>query len=81
MRFVDFWPVALRILLAFILASALSYHGKRKKSLDSSGSAAAFVVGFVSFTASYRFGAILIIFYLSSSRLTKLKADLKQVLA
>ena len=80
-RFVDIWPVALRVSLALLLATGLSWHGKRKKSLDDSGSAAAFFVGFISFAASYRFGAILIIFYLSSSRLTKLKSEMKQVIS
>jgi uncharacterized protein (TIGR00297 family) len=66
-----------RLLAALILATILSLHGRRKKSLSRSGSLAAFVVGFISFGVSYRFGCTLILFYLSSSRLTRYRADEK----
>eukprot|EP01035_Chromulina_nebulosa_P022643 gene22643-29317_t len=48
-----------------------------RKSLNLSGSIAAFLVGFISFSASYRFGLILILFYYTSSKLTKIKEDIK----
>jgi uncharacterized membrane protein len=67
----------LRNALAFTLAIGLSVHGYSKNSLSISGSIAAFFVGFVSFSCSYRFGIMLILFYYSSSKLTKWKQDLK----
>ena len=62
---------SIRILVGFLIACGLSWHGLRKKSLSISGAVAAFLVGFLSFGASYRFGAILILFYYTSSKLTK----------
>lgn len=35
------------------------------------------LVGFIAFATSYRFGVLLIVFYFSSSKLTKLKEDVK----
>lgn len=70
----------IRIFLASIISFALAYHGYKKKSLDVSGSAAAVAVGFVSFACSYRFGVILILFYYTSSKLTKVKETVKAVL-
>lgn len=68
----------IRLGVAFTLATILAVRGKKKKSLSSSGAAAAFCVGFLSFLASYRFGVILIMFYQSSSSLTKFKGDVKK---
>lgn len=70
----------LRSSIAFAIAISLAVHGLKKKSLNLSGCVAAFTVGFCSFAASYRFGLILILFYLSSSKLTKLKEDVKETL-
>merc|ERR1712070_1260803 len=61
-----------------MLALKLSTHGLKKKSLDVTGSMAAFFVGFFSLASSYRFGMLLITFYYSSSKLTKLKEDKKK---
>jgi uncharacterized protein (TIGR00297 family) len=74
------WSVAIRVVLAALLAIGLAAHGKKKKSLDNSGCLAAIVVGFVSFAVSYRFGLILVLFYYSSSKFTKLKEDVKSKL-
>lgn len=59
--------------LALILAS----RARRKGSLDPTGAACAFVVGAVAFTASLRFGAALLVFFYSSSRLTRVGAKRK----
>ncbi len=67
----------IRIFVASLLALALSMHGYKRKSLDTSGAAAAFIVGFISLGSSYRFGSLLLLFYYSSSKLTKLKEDIK----
>jgi uncharacterized membrane protein len=66
-----------RYALAVGVALGLSYHGLRKKSLSKSGGFAAVLVGFTSFACSYRFGLILILFYYSSSKFTKLKQEYK----
>jgi uncharacterized membrane protein len=67
----------IRIGIAVTLALGLSMHGYSKKSLSYNGAAAAFFVGFSSFAVSYRFGFILILFYYTSSKLTKVKEDVK----
>jgi uncharacterized membrane protein len=54
-----------------------SSSGIRKRSLSKSGSIAAFVVGFVSLAVSYRFGLILLLFYYTSSSMTKYKEPQK----
>jgi len=48
------------------------------KSLDFSGAVAAFIVGFVLTITNLSFFASLIVFFLSSSKLTKFRADLKR---
>jgi uncharacterized membrane protein len=45
----------------------------RKRSLSKSGGVAAYFVGFVSLAVSYRFGLILLLFYYTSSSMTKFK--------
>jgi len=67
----------IRLLLSVLLSLGLALHGYRKKSLDYTGCFAAIFVGFVSFATSYRFGLILILFYYTSSKLTKVKEDVK----
>jgi len=58
----------------------MSYSGYKKGSLSVSGAYAAFFTGFVGFGASYRFGIILILFYLTSSKLTKAGKNKKMLL-
>lgn len=72
--------VMLRFTAAAILASGLASHGYSKRSLSFSGALAALFVGFISFAASWRFGLILILFYYTSSKLTKVKENLKATL-
>jgi len=64
--------------VALAIAMLLVVRGLKKKSLDKSGAAAAFLVGSLSFVAGYRFGACLILFYQSSSSLTKFKGEVKK---
>jgi len=61
----------LRLVLGTALALYLARHGLKRNSLSYSGAIAAFFVGFVSFVTSYRFGILLILFYYTSSKLTK----------
>lgn len=69
--------LVIRNLLAVVIALGLAVSGYKKKSLSLSGSIAAVLVGYASFACSYRFGLILILFYYSSSKLTKWKQDFK----
>lgn len=69
-----------RAAIGVAVALTLSAHGMRKKSLSMSGSVAAFAVGFLHTAVSLRFGTILILFYYTSSYLTKLKQERKRVL-
>ncbi|TYZ59859.1 hypothetical protein PybrP1_005801 [[Pythium] brassicae (nom. inval.)] len=70
----------LRVGVALALAALLGRRGLRKQSLDASGALAAFVVGFFSLASGYRFGVLLLGFYISGSRLTKVRAAAKQKL-
>ena len=69
-----------RIILAIFISLSLAVHGLRKKSLDSSGAVAAIIVGLITFICSLRFGIILILFYYTSSKFTKLREDVKSKL-
>ena len=61
-----------RFVWAILIATLLSLHGLKKQSLSKSGAMAAFMIGFCSFAAGIRFGVILIVFYFTSSQLTKM---------
>ncbi len=64
-------------LVGLLFATALSYRGLRKQSLSRSGAVAAWVVGFLTMAASLRFGIVMILFYQSSSMLTKYRSEAK----
>ena len=67
--------------LPLVLASLLSVHGLRKRSLSPSGAAAAFVVGYTMMSVPLvAFGVSLIVFYLTGSRATKVGKALKHKL-
>ncbi|KAG6809622.1 hypothetical protein H0H92_015500 [Tricholoma furcatifolium] len=69
------------LVIAFSVASLLSIHGLRKKSLSPGGAATAFIVGFLTFAGGLRaFGITLIVFYLLGSRATKHGKDKKRKL-
>ncbi|RKO85514.1 integral membrane protein DUF92-domain-containing protein [Blyttiomyces helicus] len=71
----------LRFILAIAACTYLAFHGLQKGSLSRSGALAAFVLGLVTFShPNPVFGAILLAFYLSSSKLTKWKQELKKEL-
>lgn len=62
------------VLIAFVIAIK-SY---RRKSLDVTGAVAGFLVMTLHFAISYRFGAILLVFFFTSSKLTKVGEDKKR---
>jgi len=63
---------------ALLLATLLSVHGWKKRSLSPSGAAAAFVVGFGMMSVKLHvFGVGLIVFYLTGSRATKVGKAIK----
>ncbi|KAI9313054.1 integral membrane protein DUF92-domain-containing protein [Dichotomocladium elegans] len=68
-------------LLALAISSAIVIHSRRKKSLSPDGAAGAFALGMATATSTYAyFTAILLAFFLSSSKLTKFKAQRKKQL-
>ena len=75
----DVWFV-LRVACATIVALKMSQRGLAKKSLDASGASAAFFVGFFALASSWRCGICLLVFYFSSSRVTKLGKRTKEKL-
>lgn len=66
---------------ALVLSCLIVVHSRRKKSLTWDGAAAAFLLGLVTFSSSlYVFTVVLLAFFLSSSKLTKFKANRKRIL-
>ena len=66
------------MVLAAFLALIMAGFGYRKRSLNRSGALFALVVGFVSCAASVTFGLTLIMFFIGSSRVTKIGAKKKR---
>ncbi|KAG2204821.1 hypothetical protein INT47_004096 [Mucor saturninus] len=66
---------------ALCLSSLIVVHSRKKKSLTWDGAAAAFALGMVTFSSSLNvFTVVLLTFFLTSSKLTKFKADRKRLL-
>ena len=63
--------LSIRAVLALLIAGAMAVRGYKKNSLDLSGALAAAAVGFASMLSGWRFGLTLILFYASSSALTR----------
>ena len=70
----------IRWTLSFLLPLLISGYGLKKRSLDPSGAALAVVVGFLLTAASTCFSVSLIVFFITSSRLTKWRAREKKKL-
>ncbi|OAY26654.1 protein PGR [Manihot esculenta] len=65
-------------LIAVLISSFIAIRAYRRKSLDLSGALAGFLVMTIHFAINYRFGAILLAFFLSSSKLTKVGEEKKR---
>lgn len=66
---------------AFCLSSLIVVYSRKKKSLTWDGASAAFLLGLVTFSSSLNvFTVVLLTFFLSSSKLTKFKAEKKRLL-
>ncbi|XP_020704973.1 protein PGR-like [Dendrobium catenatum] len=61
-----------RSAVALLLSSVISAGALRRKSLDLSGALSGFLVMAIHITCSYRFGALLLVFFFTSSKLTRL---------
>ncbi|KAK8291582.1 hypothetical protein E1A91_D06G069700v1 [Gossypium mustelinum] len=65
-------------LIAVVISSFVAIRSYRRKSLDLSGALAGFLVMTIHFVAGYRFGAMLLVFFFTSSMLTKVGEDKKR---
>lgn len=70
----------IRWTIVLFLPLLISGYGLKKQSLDSMGAALAIIVGFLLTAASACFSVSLIVFFITSSRLTKWKAAEKRKL-
>lgn len=68
-------------LFAFCLSTLLVVYTQKKKSLSKDGAVGAFILGMATFSSSFNvFTVVLLAFFLSSSKLTKFKAERKRAL-
>ncbi|XWS26911.1 hypothetical protein CRYUN_Cryun26dG0070800 [Craigia yunnanensis] len=65
-------------LIAVLISSLIAIRSYRRKSLDLSGALAGFIVMTIHFAVGYRFGAMLLAFFFSSSKLTKVGEEKKR---
>ncbi|XP_069812031.1 transmembrane protein 19 isoform X2 [Dendropsophus ebraccatus] len=67
-----------RWLFSVIIPIVIISHGLKKKSLDSSGALGGLLVGFLLTVANYSFFSALLMFFVTSSKLTKWRAEIKK---
>ncbi|XP_022145072.1 protein PGR [Momordica charantia] len=65
--------------VAVLISSIIALRAYRRKSLDLSGALAGFIVMSTHFAISYRYGAVLLVFFFTSSKLTKVGEEKKRV--
>ncbi|KAA3476966.1 VTE6-related protein [Gossypium australe] len=65
-------------LIAVVISALAAIRSYRRKSLDLSGAVAGFLVMTIHFAVGYRFGAMLLAFFFTSSMLTKVGEDKKR---
>eukprot|EP01080_Neovahlkampfia_damariscottae_P006361 gene6361-10367_t len=68
------------VLVSVVISALITLHSylKKKSSLNLSGAIAAFFVGCITFHGGLYFTTILLVFFFSSSRLTKYKSEIKK---
>ncbi|KAJ4951757.1 hypothetical protein NE237_028589 [Protea cynaroides] len=66
--------------VALLIASVIAARAFIRKSLDLSGAFMGFLVMALHFGVGYRFGALLLVFFLTSSKLTKVGEDKKRII-
>jgi uncharacterized membrane protein len=71
-------PLATRSAVGAALAAVIAVRAVRRRSLDASGGVAGFVVMAVHIACGYRYGALLLAFFFSSSKVTKIGEDHKR---
>ncbi|KAK9049063.1 hypothetical protein SSX86_008376 [Deinandra increscens subsp. villosa] len=67
-----------QVMIAVLISSFIAINSYRKHSLDVSGAFAGFFVMAVHLSVNYRFGAMLLAFFFTSSKLTKIGEDRKR---
>ncbi|XP_040610786.1 transmembrane protein 19 isoform X1 [Mesocricetus auratus] len=67
-----------RWLFSIVVPVMIAWNGFKKKSLDHSGALGGLVVGFILTIANFSFFTSLLMFFLSSSKLTKWKGEVKK---
>ncbi|XP_024959555.1 protein PGR [Cynara cardunculus var. scolymus] len=67
-----------QVIIAVLISFFIAFRAYRKNSLDVSGAFAGFFVMVVHLSVNYRFGAMLLAFFFSSSKLTKMGEDRKR---
>ncbi|XP_015902465.1 protein PGR [Ziziphus jujuba] len=65
-------------LIAVLISSLIAIRSYRKKSLDLSGAISGFIVMTIHIAVGYRYGAMLLAFFFSSSKLTKVGEEKKR---
>ncbi|KAL6974341.1 hypothetical protein U1Q18_028524 [Sarracenia purpurea var. burkii] len=65
--------------ISVLLSSAIAFRAYKRKSLNVSGAFVGFIVMFIHIAVNLRFGAMLLVFFFSSSKLTKLGEEKKRV--
>ncbi|KAK9697755.1 hypothetical protein RND81_08G059300 [Saponaria officinalis] len=70
--------ILIQPILAILISSIIAIRAYYKKSLNFSGAISGFFVMFIHLAANLRFGALLLVFFFSSSKLTKVGAEKKR---
>ncbi|KAJ0266425.1 hypothetical protein HA466_0004380 [Hirschfeldia incana] len=66
------------LIFAVFISSLIAFRSYKRKSLNLSGGVAGFLVMTIHFAAGFRYGALLLVFFLTSSKLTKVGEDKKR---
>lgn len=70
----------IRPFISLIISTAIAIRALKRKSLNLSGAFLGFLVMFMHFYVSYRFGALLLVFFFTSSKLTKYGEEKKRII-